>query len=303
MLTISDSEKHELAEEATRLITTIKQMQTSLDGQQQNDYEYDDFKVTYPLQECLVGLKEKHKMVSKIHRERYEQVRKLAQAIESYSSHLEPAFSKVKLPPTSPNASCPPTFDLSHSYFASLDDEFTRVYGEYEHRLATVKSLSSEIINFWAELGTPQAQTDSNIVTLAREAPEQLGLHADDIKRLEGRRNKLLEEKKGRERRLKDLRSHIEALWDRLGVQEADQKGFLNANRGCGMRAINEYEDELARLNELKRQNLGLFVEDSRLKIQQLWDSLYFSEEEMLEFTPAFSGTFIPVFMSFNILT
>lgn len=279
-----------MAEEATRLITVIKQMQMSLDGQQQNDYEYDDFKVTYPLQECLTGLKEKHKMVSKVHRERYEQVRKLAEAIESYSSHLEPAFSKVKLPPTSPNAACPPTFDLSHSYFSSLDDEFTRVYDEYEHRLATVKGLASEIINFWAELGTPQAQTDSNIVTLAREAPEQLGLHADDIKRLEARRNKLSDEKKGRERRLKDLRLQIEALWERLGVQEADQKGFLTANRGCGMRTINEYEDELARLNELKRQNLGLFVEDSRLKIQQLWDSLYFSEEEMLEFTPAFSG-------------
>jgi protein regulator of cytokinesis 1 len=266
-------------------------MQTSLEGQQQNEYDLDDdMKVTYPLQPCLSSLKEKYKMVNKLHRERYEQVKKLAQAIESYSSHLEPSFGRIKLPPTSPNAACPPTFDLSHSYFASLDDEFTRVYDEYESRLATVKSLSSEIINFWAELGTPQAQTDSNIVTLAREAPEQLGLHSDDIKRLQARREKLSEEKKSRERRLKDLRSQIESLWERLGVQESERKGFLTSNRGCGMRTINEFEDELARLNELKRQNLGLFVEDSRLKIQQLWDSLYFSEEEMLEFTPAFSG-------------
>ena len=59
------------------------------------------------------------------------------------------------------------------------------------------------------------------------------------------------------------------------------------------MRTINEFEDELNRLNELKRQNLGLFVEDARVKLQELWDSLYFSEEEMLEFTPAFSGQFI----------
>ena len=59
------------------------------------------------------------------------------------------------------------------------------------------------------------------------------------------------------------------------------------------MRTINGFEDELNRLNELKRQNLGLFVEDARVKLQELWDSLYFSEEEMLEFTPAFSGQFI----------
>jgi protein regulator of cytokinesis 1 len=268
-------------------------MQTSLEGQQKNEYDLDeDMKVTYPLQPCLNSLKEKYKMINKLHRERYEQIKKLAQAIESYSSHLEPSFSRIKLPPTSPNASCPPTFDLSHAYFASLDDEFTRVYEEYENRLATVKSISSEIINLWAELGTPQAQTDSNIVTLAREAPEQLGLHADDMQRLQAKRDKLSDEKKGRERRLRDLRTQIEALWERLGVQEPEQKGFLTSNRGCGMRTINEFEDELSRLNELKRQNLGLFVEDARLKIQQLWDSLYFSEEEMLEFTPAFSGRF-----------
>lgn len=229
-------------------------------------------------------------MIHKLHRERYEQVRKLAQAIESYSSHLEPSFTKIKLPPTAANATCPPSFDLSHNYFSSLDDEFTRVYEEYERRLATVKAFSSEIINLWGELGTPQAQVDSNIVNLAREAPEQLGLHADDVKRLQGKRDRLVEEKRGRERRLKELRSHIEALWNRLGVQEAEQKGFLSANRGCGMRTINEYEDELNRLNELKRQNLGLFVEDARVKLQELWDSLYFCEEEMLEFTPAFSG-------------
>jgi protein regulator of cytokinesis 1 len=265
-------------------------MHMSLEGQQQNEYDMEDMKVTYPLQPCLAALKEKHKMVHKIHRERYEQVRKLAQAIESYSSHLEPSFARIKLPPTSPNAACPPTFDLSHTYFASLDDEFTRVYEEYEHRLATVKAVSAEIINFWAELGTPQAQTDSNIVSLAREAPEQLGLHAEDIKRLQTKRDKLSEEKRNRERRLKDLKLQVEALWEKLSVSEPDQKGFLAANRGCGMRTINEFEDELARLNELKRQNLGVFVEAARDQIQQLWDSLYFSEEEMLEFTPAFSG-------------
>lgn len=232
-------------------------------------------------------------MVHKLHRERYEQVKKLAQAIESYSSHLEPSFTKVKLPPTSPNAQCPPTFDLSHAYFSSLDDEFTRVYEEYERRLGSVKSMCSEIINLWAELGTPQAQTDSNIVSLSRDAPEQLGLHAEDLKRLQARRDRLVEEKKSRERRLKELRSHVEGLWDRLGVQDSERKGFLAANRGCGMRTINEFEDELNRLNELKRQNLGLFVEDARVKLQELWDSLYFSEEEMLEFTPAFSGQLI----------
>ena len=265
-------------------------MQQSLDGTPPNPYDDDSLKVTYPLKPCLQFLKEHHKQVAKLHHERYVQVKQLAQAIESYSSHLEPSFTKVQLPPTADNATCPPSFDLSHTYFAKLDDEFTRVYQEYERRIATVKSLCAEIINLWAELGTPQAQTDSNIITLSQEAPEQLGLQQDDLKRLYQKRDKLVEEKKGREKRLKDLRSQIDALWERLGVSEAEQKQFIAANRGCGMRIINEFEDELARLNELKRQNLGLFVEEARVRLQGLWDGLYFSEEEMLEFTPAFSG-------------
>lgn len=199
---------------------------------------------------------------------------------------------KIALPPTSPNANIPPTFDLSATYVSALDDEFTRVYEEYTRRVATVKALAEHTIQLYAELGVPQAQTDATIVKYYRDAPEQLGLHEDDIARLRAKRDKLADEKKARERRLKELKSTVEALWEKLGVEEPERKKFLNGNRGCGVRQINEFEDELARLNELKRQNLHLFVEDARYKLQELWDGLYFSEEEMLDFTPAFSDVY-----------
>ena len=173
-----------------------------------------------------------------------------------------------------------------------MDDEFTRVYEEYTRRVATVKALSEHIIQLYAELGVPQAQTDATIVKYYRDAPEQLGLHEEDIARLRAKRDKLADEKKNREKRLQDLKSTVEALWEKLGIEAAERKKFLNANRGCGVRQINEFEDELARLNELKRQNLHLFVEDARYKLQELWDGLYFSEEEMLDFTPAFSDVY-----------
>ncbi|KAF7930436.1 uncharacterized protein EAE98_004836 [Botrytis deweyae] len=288
-------EKNDLTEEARRIITTIKQMEASLDDDKDH-HEYEpedeDLQITYPLMQCLQGLKEKHLHISKIHRERFEQVKKLVQALESYSSHLEPSFIKIELPPTSLNASIPPTFDLSNNYVSDLDDEFTRVYEEYTRRVALVKATAENIIQLWAELGTPQAQTDSAIVKYYRDAPEQLGLHEDDISRLRMKQSKLVDEKKSREKRLRDLRTTVEALWAKLGIDEFEQKRFLNGNRGFGLRQINEFEDELSRLNELKRQNLHLFVEDARYKLQELWDGLFFSEEEMLEFTPAFSDVY-----------
>lgn len=213
----------------------------------------------------------------------------LAEALESYASHLESDFVKIKLPSTEPDAAVSPTFDVSSTYVKKLDSEFTRVYEEYTKRLGQVQTLCQEIIQLWAELGTPQAQTDSAIVKHHREAPEQLGLHMEDLAELRSKKERLLEEKRGRERRIAQLRATIEDLWERLSVDPSEQKHFLASNRGCGLRTINEFEDELSRLNELKRQNLHVFVEEARIKLQELWDALYFSEEEMLEFTPAFS--------------
>lgn len=294
-------EKHDLTEESQRLIKTIRQMERSLDDTRpKDDYEAekDGLKVTFPLLNCIKRLKEKHHTISKLHRERYEQVKKLVEALQSYASHLEPSFVKIKLPPTSPKEEIPPTFDLSPTYVTKLDNEFTRVYDEYNKRLATVSQCAEDIINLWSELGTPQAQVDSQIVQFARDAPEQLGLHQEDLKRLSSKREKLVSEKQQRERKLKDLHVTVEGLWDRLGVDESERKQFLAANRGCGVRQINEFEDELSRLNELKRQNLHIFVEDARFKLQELWDGLYFSEEEMLDFAPAFSDVYSDALLS-----
>ena len=220
------------------------------------------------------------------------------QALESYSSHLEPSFLRIKLPPSSNGGSISPSFDLSPNYVASIDGEFSRVYEEYQKRLANVKGIAEDIVNLWAELGTPQAQTESMIVKNYRETPEQLGLHEQDIRSLQSRRQKLLEEKEGREHRLQELKTTIEGLWERLSVDDQDRRKFLARNRGFGLRTINEFEAELDRLNELKRQNLHIFVEDARYKLQELWDGLYFAEEEMLEFTPAFSDVYSDALLS-----
>jgi Ase1/PRC1/MAP65 family protein len=294
------SEKNRLTEEAQKIITLIKQMEGSLDDEKQNggyDLETTSLSVTYPLNQCLRGLKEKYNTVSRLHRERFEQVKKLVQALESYSSHLESSFIKIKLPPTSSN-SCPPNFDLSPRYVTTLDEEFTRVYDEYNRRVQMVQSTGEEIIRLYSDLGIPQAQTDSAIVKHYRESPEQLGLHQADLDRLRSKHDKLIEEKRSREKRIKELKITVEGLWNRLGVEEPDRRAFLAANRGCGLRTINEFEDELTRLNELKRQNLHLFVEDARVRLQDLWDALYFSEEEMLDFTPAFSDVYSDALLS-----
>lgn len=84
-----------MTDEAQRIITTIKQMEISLDdAKSRHEYEAEDedLKITYPLTRCLQGLKEKHLHISKVHKERFEQVKStyflLAAFFQDYSPIL-----------------------------------------------------------------------------------------------------------------------------------------------------------------------------------------------------------------------
>ena len=72
------AEKNDMTEEAQRIITTIKQMDVSINGpKDRHEYEAEDedLKITTPLLPCLQALKEKHLQISRIHKERFEQVK------------------------------------------------------------------------------------------------------------------------------------------------------------------------------------------------------------------------------------
>ena len=79
LLTLAlSSEKNEMTEEAQHLITAIQQMEGSLVDERANGQYYldqDELRVSYPLNRCLMSLREKHGAMSKMHRERFEQVK------------------------------------------------------------------------------------------------------------------------------------------------------------------------------------------------------------------------------------
>ncbi len=75
-----------MTEEAQRIITTIKQMEASLDDtkiRREYEAEDEDLKITIPLTRCLQKLKDKHLQISKLHKERFEQVKSKLKISES----------------------------------------------------------------------------------------------------------------------------------------------------------------------------------------------------------------------------
>lgn len=78
MLTRATREKHDLTDEARRLIKSIRQMEAALVDDKPNrdsDYQDSDLAITLPLRDCITELREKQNTVAKIHRERYEQIK------------------------------------------------------------------------------------------------------------------------------------------------------------------------------------------------------------------------------------
>lgn len=69
-----------MTQEAQRLITTIQQIEVSLGDERANgQYELnrDDVRITYPLNRCIAFLREKCDAMTKLHRERFEQVKSM----------------------------------------------------------------------------------------------------------------------------------------------------------------------------------------------------------------------------------
>lgn len=96
--------------------------------------------------------------------------------------------------------------------------------------------------------------------------------------------------KRRRETHIQAMYDQLEGLWRRLGVEEADMDAFVETHRGSTEETIREYEEELERMLELKRERMGTFVGSARVEIVSLWDHLMVGEDERADFAPLVDG-------------
>ncbi len=233
-----------------------------------------------------------------------------------YTPHLEDSFLNIAVPDPATQV-----VDVTAAYVSSITAELSRCTEEYRARLEQCQRIANEIVNLWAQLGgdvsgsstssssstsalyqfNPQSDFDRLILDNHNSAPEKIGLKQDILNKLAAKRDELLDEKQKRQGKINELRQAIEPMWQKLGKDRKECETFIRRNRGFTEKAISavcpstgfanlKYEKELAMLTELKQQNMHIFVEAARANLQNLWDELYFSEEQMAEFTPAFTG-------------
>ncbi|KAK7204443.1 microtubule associated protein-domain-containing protein [Myxozyma melibiosi] len=243
--------------------------------------------ISTPLLDTLEGLSKKNKRLQGLYTERYERAHELLDNLRTFSQVMEGIDVRKDLLELQPKS-----ISLTNSNLASLETEVLRLSDEYERRIKVVQADATEIVSLWAQLGTSQHNIDRDILAYYKDKPEMLGLTDKQMDALRKQRESLESEKESRVQRLSVTKSAVQHLWSKLSEEESVVKAFDRANRGIALSVIEAYENELARLNEKKRDHMHIFIQDARQTLRSLWDSLYFSEDEMLEFTPAWTDIF-----------
>jgi Ase1/PRC1/MAP65 family protein len=165
----------------------------------------------------------------------------------------------------------PPSGDLS-------EEDCQRIFAQF---VARIEEADDE--NLSADIGLEGVEPTAPLISWAESTMAAL----EDIKRR-------------REARIQTLYDQLEGLWRRLGVADEDMDGFVEAHRGSTEDVAREYEEELERMLELKRERMGVFIENARGEIERLWDVLMVGEEERLDFAPFADGKFDCFSQEFN---
>lgn len=181
-------------------------------------------------------------------------------------------------------------FSLDH--LAQIDIETQKLQNELQNRISQISVTSAQIVALWAELGSPQTEIDSNIMTNYKTDPEKIGTTPSDMVCLYNLVDSLTAEKERRTERIATLSENIYKLWEKLDEDEDYKTNFEYANRGLGLVALETIEKEHERLVQKKKENVGVFIHHARNQLEQLWDKLYFSEKETYSFTPAWADIF-----------
>lgn len=103
-------------------------------------------------------------------------------------------------------------------------------------------------------------------------------------------RSSLEDMKRRREAHIQAMYDQLEGLWRRFGVGEAEMDAFVEEHRGSTEETVKQYEEELERMLELKRERMSVFVISAREEIVRLWDDLMVGEDERADFAPIADG-------------
>ncbi|KAG1118714.1 hypothetical protein G6F42_013137 [Rhizopus arrhizus] len=231
------------------------------------------------LQRELAMVKEKYQERLVVVEEQYLQLKEFKQAMGDFVDTSMLKESKI---------------DVSSVAVEAIDKEITRCEIEYMQRKEIVDDGVERICSLLSQLGLQAERDRDRIIELfhiENDPNEKMHLCnmlvSDDFMKYITKRIKELEEQKHQvESRKEEMIASLKHLWNRLHMDQQECQVFLMANRGLTPKDLDKFEAELTKLNALKQERIGDFLQTAKEELTSLWDKLYYTEKQRAQFQP-----------------
>ncbi|ORZ15019.1 microtubule associated protein-domain-containing protein [Absidia repens] len=179
--------------------------------------------------------------------------------------------------------------DVSAPAMTTLKEEIQRCENEYNERTQQVDSGMHQIRHLWEILCVaPESDLDHLLEQFYKhqnDDDKKVAFYAtlvndqqlDNIMQTIAQLDEL---KQQREFRKQEIMQHLNRLWDRLQADTDLRDTFLQSNDGVTLADLQQYELELDRMLKLKSEKVQDFILDARNEMENLWNQLYFSQQE-----------------------
>ncbi|XP_053317669.1 protein regulator of cytokinesis 1-like [Spea bombifrons] len=217
--------------------------------------------------------------------ERLEELRKLQEEDQDLCSEL---FVTPYYIPTG----CMP----SREQLEELKEHIKLQTEEKKQRMLIFSNLRSEIRHVLEEMGRePQSDLEQDAIC---GNEEDFTLTTENIKALKLLKEHLELKKESLLFTLNEIKEKVQVLWNRLQVPKEEQDTYLHTPKCPISTAIKQWENELLRLEELKKSNLKEVILRIREELKVYWDKCFYSTEQRNVFAPYYDDDFTEELLS-----
>ncbi|XP_041109763.1 protein regulator of cytokinesis 1-like isoform X2 [Polyodon spathula] len=178
----------------------------------------------------------------------------------------------------------------SHQQLQDLKEHIKCLSLERESRVEVFSGLRQEISRLMNEIGhNPETTLEKDAVC---DDADTFLLTSENIKALKLIVCQLEVKKETLISTRDDLVEKVSNLWNRLEFSQEDKSHFENYIKGSLSDEVRKLQNELDRLDELKRANMQEVIENIRHELMEYWDKCTFSTEQRESFTAFYSDNF-----------
>ncbi|XP_075059981.1 protein regulator of cytokinesis 1-like isoform X2 [Mixophyes fleayi] len=178
----------------------------------------------------------------------------------------------------------------SHRQLEELKDHIKVQSEEKRKRLLVFSTLRAEIRQCLEEIGRqPENSLEQEAIC---EDEEAFFLTTENIKALTILKAQLELKKEELLSTLNTIKEKVTVLWDLLQVTQEEREVCQKASGSPIYEEMKVWENELARLKELKSANLKEVILKIRLELKTYWDKCLYTTEQRKAFAPYYSDDF-----------